>query len=93
MPTPNTLRIEKLRKRAQFRDDLSLILESDHGKRFFAQFLSDCNVTRPRFSKDPYETQHIEGKRHLAMSYLNILGQDDPHYLINLIEQETNNHG
>jgi hypothetical protein len=81
-----------LRRKQQFREDLQLILESDHGKRFFTAFLRDCNVTKPRFHKDPMEMAAVEGKRHLAMSYLYLLSQDDPQNLINILEQETKNH-
>jgi hypothetical protein len=81
-----------LRRRQQFKEDLELILETPHGKRFFEAFLRDSNVTRPKFNKDPMETAFNEGKRHLAMSYLNLLGQDDHHNLIHILEQETKNH-
>lgn len=85
--------LQKLRRRQQFKEDLSLILDTPHGKRFFESFLRDCNVTRPKFFADPMQAQWHEGRRHLAMSYLSTLGQDDPQNLIDIIEQETKNHG
>lgn len=91
MANPLTTHLQKLRRQRQFKEDLTLILETDHGKRFFAQMLHDCNVTRPRFFSDPMTTQWNEGRRHLAMSYLNAVGRDDPQNLIDIIEQETQN--
>ena len=71
------------------REDLEAILDTPHGERFFKQFLSDCGVTRTRFSLDPYEIVAGEATRRLAMSYLHLLGQDDPQHLINLLEEKN----
>ena len=60
------------------RDDLTTITETVAGARFFKQFLKDSGVTRSRFSHDPYEITAAEATRRLAMSYLHLLGQDDP---------------
>ena len=85
--------LEKLRGKRQFKEDLEAILETEAGKRFFRRFLRDCNVTRPRFSSEPLQTAFFEGPRHLAMSYLNLLGRDDPEAIIKIIEQETEDAG
>ena len=82
----NTL--DRLKTRRQMRDDLQSILDTPHGERFFKQFLKDCGVTRSRFSHDPYEIVAIESTRRLAMSYLHLLGKEDPQHLINIIEQD-----
>jgi len=82
----NTL--DRLKARRQMRDDLQSILDTPHGERFFKQFLKDCGVTRARFSHDPYEIVAIESTRRLAMSYLHLLGKEDPQHLINIIEQD-----
>jgi len=80
--------LERLKARRQMRDDLQTILETPHGERFFKQFLKDCGVTRSRFSLDPYEITAAEATRRLAMSYLHLLGKEDPQHLINIIEEE-----
>jgi len=69
-------------------EDLLSIVETPAGERFFKRFLRDCGVTRPKFAADPQATAFNEGKRHLAMSYLNLMGRDDPQNLIDIIEQE-----
>ena len=80
--------LDRLKKRRQMRDDLQTILETPHGERFFKQFLKDCGVTRARFSHDPYEIVAAEATRRLAMSYLHLLGKEDPQHLINIIEED-----
>jgi hypothetical protein len=80
--------LERLKQKRQIRDDLTAIMETPHGKRFFKQFLKDCGVTRSRFSLDPYEITAAEATRRLAMSYLHLLGKDDPQHLINIIEED-----
>jgi hypothetical protein len=82
--------LKKLRARQQFRDDLLSIIETPAGSRFFERLLKDCGVTHPKFSSDPQVTSFNEGKRHLAMSYMNLMGRDDPQSLIDIIEKEQN---
>jgi hypothetical protein len=82
--------LKKLRARQQFRDDLLAIAATPAGDRFFRRFMRDCSVTHPKFSSDPYVTAFNEGKRHLAMSYMNLMGRDDPQNLIDIIEKEQN---
>jgi hypothetical protein len=84
--------IQRLQDRRNFRDALEKLLATDHGKLFFRRFLRDCNVVNPKFSMDPMKTAYNEGKRHLAMSYLSVLSQDDPQALIDRmrVEQQDN---
>jgi hypothetical protein len=82
--------LKKLRARQQFRDDLLAIAATPAGDRFFRRLLRDCGVTFPKFSSDPQVTAFNEGKRHLAMSYVNLMGRDDPQNLIDIIEKEQN---
>jgi hypothetical protein len=80
--------LANLKARRQFREDLISMVETPAGERFFKRFLRDCGVTHPKFTADPQVTAFNEGKRHLAMSYLNLMGRDDPQNLIDIIEQE-----
>jgi hypothetical protein len=79
----------RLREKAQLKEDLINILETPHGKRFFQVFLKECHVTKPVFHSDDAKLRECEGRRRLAMSFLNLLGQDDPQALINKIEMEN----
>jgi hypothetical protein len=82
--------IMKLREKSQLRTDLLSILETDAGKRFFKILLRECHVTKPVFHSDVDKLRECEGRRRLAMSFLSLLGQDDPQYIINKIEEENN---
>jgi len=84
-------RIQKLLEKRKLKHDLETILSTPEGARFFKVFLRHCGVTRTQFSADPYAIVAAEATRRLAMSYLQILGQDDPQHLINQIENEENN--
>jgi hypothetical protein len=77
----------RLRKRGELRDDLNKILETPEGQRFFKVLLRECHVTKPVFHSDTTKLRECEGRRRLAMSFLSLLGQDDPHHMINIIEQ------
>jgi|TARA_R110000787_G_scaffold14263_1_gene44108 hypothetical protein len=79
----------RLRQRGELRDDLNTILSTPEGKRFFKVFLKECHVTKPVFHSDNNKLRECEGRRRLAMSFLSLMGQDDPHKLINIIEQEN----
>lgn len=81
--------LARLRQRGELRDDLNRILETPEGQRFFKVFLKECHVTKPVFHSDENKLRECEGRRRLAMSFLSLLGQDDPHKLINIIEQEN----
>jgi hypothetical protein len=81
--------ISKLREKKKLRDDLLSILETEPGQRFFKILLRECHVTKPVFHSDVDKLRECEGRRRLAMSFLSLLGQDDPQYLINKIEEEN----
>jgi hypothetical protein len=83
-----SVEIFKLRKRREFASDLKAVFNTPEGKRFFKVFLSHCGVTQPQFHKDPMEINWWESRRHLAMSYLRILAQDDLEALLNQFEQQ-----
>jgi len=87
MPILNSL--EKLREKAKLKEDLINILETPHGQRFFKVLLRECHVTKPVFHSDDAKMRECEGRRRLAMSFLTLLGQDDPQELINKIEMEN----
>lgn len=69
--------LNRLRRKKEFQTALRDIYETPSGKVFFRYFMEQCFVTKPRFSKDPMEINWNESRRHLAMSYLNLLAQDD----------------
>jgi transposase-like protein len=81
--------LSKLREKAKLKEDLTNILETPHGKRFFKVLLRECHVTKPVFHSDEAKLRECEGRRRLAMSFLTLLGQDDPQELINKIEMEN----
>jgi transposase-like protein len=81
--------VARLRQRGELRDDLNTILSTPEGKRFFKVLLKECHVTKPVFHSDNNKLRESEGRRRLAMSFLSLMGQDDPHQLINIIEQEN----
>tara|TARA_B110000483_G_C17684099_1_gene346775 strand:- start:195 stop:461 length:267 start_codon:yes stop_codon:yes gene_type:complete len=81
--------LSRLRGKAQLKEDLINILETPQGTRFFAVLLRECHVTKPVFHSDEAKLRECEGRRRLAMSFLTLLGQDDPQELINKIEMEN----
>lgn len=81
--------LEKLREKAKLKEDLINILETPSGQRFFKVLLRECHVTKPVFHSDDAKMRECEGRRRLAMSFLTLLGQDDPQELINKIEMEN----
>jgi hypothetical protein len=81
--------LSRLRERARLREDLSLILQTNPGKRFFKVLLRECHVTKPVFHEDDKRLRECEGRRRLAMSFLNLLAEDDPQSIINKIELEN----
>lgn len=84
-------RLERLREKAQLREDLINILETPHGERFFKVLLRECHVTKPVFHTEEAKLRECEGRRRLAMSFLTLLGQDSPQEIINRIELEEKN--
>ena len=85
------MNLKRLRKKAQLREDLIQILETPEGKRFFAVLLRECHVTKPVFHSEESKLRESEGRRRLAMRFLNLLAEDDPQQLISKIEQENQN--
>ncbi len=81
--------LSRLREKAKLKEDLINILETPQGKRFFTVLLRECHVTKPVFHADEAKLRECEGRRRLAMSFLTLLGQDDPQELINNIEMEN----
>lgn len=65
-----------------------MLMEDERFVRFFKIFLQQAGVTRTQFSNDPYVIVAEEATRRLAMSYLHLLGRDDPQILINQIEEQ-----
>tara|TARA_R100000278_G_scaffold121020_2_gene104082 strand:+ start:504 stop:776 length:273 start_codon:yes stop_codon:yes gene_type:complete len=83
--------LERLREKSKLKEDLINILETPQGQRFFRVLLRECHVTKPVFHSDNAKMRECEGRRRLAMSFLTLLGQDDPQELINKIEMENKN--
>ncbi len=80
--------VGRLREKSQLRNDLINILETPAGDRFFKVLLRECHVTKPVFHSDEAKLRECEGRRRLAMSFLTLIGQDDPQQLINKLELE-----
>lgn len=85
---PSDSMLSRLFERRRFRRDLLDLMEDERFQRFFRTFLRHSGVTRSRFSNDPYEITASEATRRLAMSYLHLMGKDDPQDLIKLIEEQ-----
>jgi hypothetical protein len=60
--------LDKLRKKAQLKEDLIHILETPQGQRFFKVLLRECHVTKPVFHTEESKLRECEGRRRLAMS-------------------------
>lgn len=82
-----TNQITLLKRKLRLGRALRSVYATPEGKVFFDEFLRHAGVTSPKFTKDPYEAQWNEGRRHLAMSYLSLLAQDDTESLIRKLEQ------
>lgn len=80
--------LQKLRQRQQLKEDLTHILETPHGERFFQMLLRECHVTKPVFHTDTNKLRECEGRRRFAMSLLSLLAQDNPQTLIDKLEAE-----
>lgn len=81
-------RIAWMRRRRDMRETLRRLYATPDGKAFLDQLFRDTGVTRPRVSKDPYEIAFNEGKRHVGMSYLQLLTSEDPSHLISKMESD-----
>lgn len=82
--------VARLKERGELRDDLLKILDTPEGERFFRILLRECHVTKPVFHSDDAKLRECEGRRRLAMSFLSLLGQDDPQQIINRLGEEHN---
>lgn len=80
--------LAKLRQRQQLKEDLTHIIETPQGKRFFEMMMRECHVTKPVFHADTNKLRECEGRRRFAMSLLSLLSQDNPQILINMLEEE-----
>lgn len=81
----------ELAKKQQVRAALLRLKQDKDFQLFWKQFLKDCGVTRSKFSRDPNEIVWNESKRHLAMSYLQLLADDTADHLEKEItEYDTN---
>lgn len=82
--------VTRLKERGELRSDLLKILDTPEGERFFRVLLRECHVTKPVFHSDDAKLRECEGRRRLAMSFLSLLGQDDPQQIINRLGEEHN---
>ena len=83
--------LRKLLEKRQLKEDLTHIIETPHGERFFKMLLRECHVTKPVFHSDTNKLRECEGRRRFAMSLLTLLSQDDPQKLIDRLEEEGKN--
>jgi hypothetical protein len=80
--------ISKLRERRELRQALQSIYATEEGKVFFRYFLKHCNITNPVIERDPYKIVANEAVRRLGMSYLSLMGRDDPDHLLETLQAE-----
>ena len=83
--------LQKLIEKRKLKEDLTHIIETPQGQRFFKVLLRECHVTRPVFHTDDAKLRECEGRRRFAMSLLTLLSQDDPQQLIDRLEAEGKN--
>jgi hypothetical protein len=81
--------MQRLITKRQLKEDLTNILETPEGKRFFEVLLRECHVTRPVFHSDDAKLREAEGRRRFAMSLLTLVSQDNPQALIERLEKEA----
>lgn len=81
--------IAKLRERRELRQALNTIYATPEGKIFFKYFLKHCNISKPVLERDPYKIVANESVRRLGMSYLDLMGRDDPDHLLESIQAEV----
>ncbi len=81
--------MQRLITKRQLKEDLTNILETPEGKRFFEVLLRECHVTRPVFHSDDSKLREAEGRRRFAMSLLTLVSQDNPQALIERLEKEA----
>jgi len=83
--------LQKLIEKRKLKEDLTHIIETPEGQRFFKVLLRECHVTRPVFHSDEAKLRECEGRRRFAMSLLTLLAQDDPQQLMDRLEEEGKN--
>lgn len=77
------------KRQAEYQRLLKHLWEIPEFKEWLAIFCRQCNVTRPIIAKNPNDIIWNESRRHLAMSMLQILAEDDLGRLIDRIEKQT----
>ena len=55
--------LNKLITKRQLKEDLTHILETPQGQRFFEVLLRECHVTKPVFHSDDSKLREAEGRR------------------------------
>lgn len=83
--------LRSMQRRLKFQRAIKDVFETPSGKIFFQTFLEHCGVTHPKFTRDPMELNWNESRRHLAMSYLKILAQDDMEAIMRRNEESLQN--
>jgi len=83
--------LQKLIEKRKLKEDLTHIIETPEGQRFFKVLLRECHVTKPVFHAEESKLRECEGRRRFAMSLLTLLAQDDPQQLIDRLEAEGKN--
>ena len=81
--------LNKLITKRQLKEDLTHILETPQGQRFFEVLLRECHVTNPVFHSDDSKLREAEGRRRFAMSLLTLVSQDNPQSIIDRLEKEA----
>ena len=81
--------LNKLITKRQLKEDLTHILETPQGQRFFEVLLRECHVTKPVFHSDDSKLREAEGRRRFAMSLLTLVSQDNPQSIIDRLEKEA----
>ena len=82
--------LKRHREKRAFGEALKTIYETEAGKVFFQTFFRHCGVTRPKFATEAMDINWNESRRHLAMSYLRILSEDDVESYLKHMEAEQN---
>lgn len=81
--------LQKLITKRQLKEDLTHILETPQGQRFFEVLLRECHVTKPVFHTDEAKLREAEGRRRFAMSLLTLVAQDNLQAIIDRLEKEA----
>lgn len=79
--------LRNMRRRLKFQRAIKDVYETPSGRIFFEVFMEHCGVTHPKFTKEPMELNWNESRRHLAMSYLKLLSQNDMESIMRQTEE------